>query len=181
MAKKLLLDVNEPEQLQKALDSVRHEMESDPAITDPTIASKNLVEQLVANRIKAMPTSRPQEILNLLEQAEANQLIIDPFLSDPNFLNGLCWYGSLQGYATQVLRYCEQAVDLAPSDHHIIDSRGLARALTGNYSGAIEDFQFFVDNGDRADLIQKRQQWIMDLKAGRDPFTPEVLEELMGE
>jgi hypothetical protein len=30
-------------------------------------------------------------------------------------------------------------------------------------------------------IIPKRQQWIVELKAGRDPFTPEVLEELMGE
>ena len=181
LAKKLLMDVNEPEQLQNALDSLRHEMASDPAVHDPSIASKNLVEALVANRIKALPTSEPKEILDLLRQAENNRMIVDRYLSDPHFLNGLCWYGSLQGYVTQVLRYCEQAVELAPSDHHIIDSRGLARALTGNYSGAIEDFQFYVDHGQEERYIVKRQQWIVELKAGRDPFTPELLEELMNE
>jgi WD40 repeat protein len=180
IAKKLLLDVNEPEQMQKALDGVRREMESDSAINDPAIASKNLVSELVANRIKTMPTREPHQILDLLQQAEANELVLTPFLSDPNFLNGLCWYGSLQGHATQVLEYCEQAVDLAPSDPNIRDSRGLARSLTGDYSGAIEDFQFFADNYADAELTRQRQQWILDLQAGRNPFTPEVLEELMG-
>lgn len=68
-----------------------------------------------------------------------------------------------------------------PSAPYIRDSRGLALALTGNYPGAIEDFQFFVDHGQGEEYIVKRQQWIAQLKAGRDPFTPEVLEELMSE
>jgi regulator of sirC expression with transglutaminase-like and TPR domain len=35
---------------------------------------------------------------------------------------------------------CERAVALAPDDGQIRDSRGLARAMTGNIEGAIEDF-----------------------------------------
>jgi hypothetical protein len=181
MAKNLLSNVKEPEQLQKALDSVSGAMESDSAIYDPSIAAKKLVSEFVANRIQAMPTSSPQEILDLLKQAEANQLVLTPFISDPNFLNGLCWYGALQGYAPRILEYCDQAVDLAPGDQNIRDSRGVARALTGNPAGAIEDFQFFVANDDRVESTRQRQQWITDLKAGRNPFTPELLEELMGE
>ncbi len=185
IANKLLVDFKDLDQIQQALDGVRHEMESDSAIHDPTITSNKLVSELVANRIKAIPSSEPQKILDSLKLAEANQLILAPFLNDPNFLNGLCWHGSLQGFVARVFRYCEQAVDLAPGDASIRDSRGLARALTGNYAGAIEDFQFFVDNEKREvfipNMIQQRQQWIMDLKVGRDPFTPEMLEELMSE
>jgi regulator of sirC expression with transglutaminase-like and TPR domain len=40
---------------------------------------------------------------------------------------------------------CEQAVQLDPNTGHWYDSRGLARALSGDYQGAIEDFQFFVE------------------------------------
>ncbi|HET6597944.1 MAG TPA: adenylate/guanylate cyclase domain-containing protein, partial [Anaerolineales bacterium] len=185
VAKKLLVDFKELDQIQKALDGVRREMESDSAIHDPAIASKYLVSELVANGIKSMPPNEPQEILNLLEQGESSQLILPPFLRDSNFLNGLCWQGTLQGLVTRVLSYCDQAVDLAPGDASIRDSRGLARALNGDYVGAIEDFQFFVDNEKREaftpSMFQRRQQWIAELKAGRDPFTPEVLEELMSE
>lgn len=83
-------------------------------------------------------------------------------------------------FCPQVLEYCEQAVDLAPSIANIRDSRGLTRALTGHVAGAIEDFQFFIDNDDRVDLTRQRQQWMVDLKTERDPFTPELLKELMG-
>jgi Flp pilus assembly protein TadD len=35
---------------------------------------------------------------------------------------------------------CEKAVALAPKNGEFRDSRGIARALTGNKQGAIEDF-----------------------------------------
>jgi hypothetical protein len=119
-----------------------------------------------------------EKTLHLLERAEADNLPLDPILDDSEFLNELCWGGSLNGYAAEILEYCERAVDLAPADPAIRDSRGLARALTGDDAGAIEDFQFFVDHYDDETLIEQRQQWILDLKAGNNPITPEVLEEL---
>jgi len=57
----------------------------------------------------------------------------------------LCRRGSLSGHATEVMYACEQAVKLDPENGAIRDSRGLARALTGNTDGAVEDFQAFID------------------------------------
>ena len=104
---------------------------------------------------------------------------IDPELEISAILwNLLCWNGSLQGYAANVLDACETAVNLAPESGNIRDSRGLARALTGDFEGAIEDFQAFVDwtfnDGEKA----QRQHWIESLHAGENPFTPEELEHL---
>jgi hypothetical protein len=60
----------------------------------------------------------------------------------------------------------------------IRDSRGLALVLTGNITGAIEDFQAFVawttDEKEKA----QRQHWIKALHNGEHPLTPEVLEGL---
>jgi len=50
--------------------------------------------------------------------------------------------------------------------------------LTGNITGAIEDFQAFVDATDNEEQKAQRQQWIAALQKGENPFTPEVLEEL---
>jgi hypothetical protein len=65
------------------------------------------------------------------------------------------------------------------------DSRGLARALTGNTTGAIEDFAAFVDyaRGDTeyADYGERRQGFIDDLAAGVDPFDRPTLESLRTE
>jgi tetratricopeptide (TPR) repeat protein len=59
--------------------------------------------------------------------------------------NGLCWWGSLLGRVTDVIDACERAVELAPDNGGHRDSRSLARALTGDYDGAIKDFKFFIE------------------------------------
>jgi tetratricopeptide (TPR) repeat protein len=61
-----------------------------------------------------------------------------------NDWNALCWYGSLWGYAAEVMDACQQAVSLEPTHGGLHDSRGLARALTGDTEGAMEDFAAFV-------------------------------------
>lgn len=93
--------------------------------------------------------------------------------------NTLCWRGALWGHAADVMFACERAVALAPEHPGIRDSRGLARALTGDVEGAIADFEFFVEQmapGGQARAA--REEWIAALRAGRNPFTPSVLERL---
>ncbi|NEU72071.1 hypothetical protein PI95_005660, partial [Hassallia byssoidea VB512170] len=93
--------------------------------------------------------------------------------------NSFCRQASLQGYVKIVINdACEKAVKLAPNNPYIRDSRGLARALTGNFQGAIEDFQVFIESTDNADQKKQRESWVKDLQAGNNPFTPEVLEKL---
>ena len=92
--------------------------------------------------------------------------------------NWLCWYGSLWGHAAEVMAACEQAVALAPDLENIRDSRGLARALTGDVAGAIDDFEAFVAWTTSDRRRAQRQGWIDALRAGQNPFTPELLERL---
>jgi len=114
----------------------------------------------------------------------------DPELKiSPTDLNSLCWWGSLYGHAGEVLDACEKAVTLYPENWQILDSRGLARALTGHTAEAVEDFQSFLDKslserqndertqGQRA----RRQRWVDALRAGKNPFTPEELKALLYE
>ncbi|NEO71005.1 hypothetical protein [Moorena sp. SIO3H5] len=76
---------------------------------------------------------------------------------------------------------CEKAVAKVPGYLFILDSRGLARALTWDTAGAISDFQAFVDWTDNYKSKAKRQKWIDELRAGKNPFTEEVLKDLRGE
>ncbi|VXD15041.1 WD40 domain-containing protein [Planktothrix paucivesiculata] len=92
--------------------------------------------------------------------------------------DSLCWNGSLNGSAKDVLYACENAVKLSPNNGNIRDGRGLARALTGDFKGAIEDFKYFVEWTNDDEMKAQRQGWIKELKAGKNPFTPEVLEKL---
>jgi hypothetical protein len=107
--------------------------------------------------------------------------------------NTLCRQGSLQGYAAEVLYACDQAVAQQPEDVELHDSRGVARVLTHDYAGAIEDFTFFVEHVEKSpsmypspsmpidERLAQRRAWIAALERGENPFTDEVLRELRGE
>ena len=94
-------------------------------------------------------------------------------LDDGQLANAICWRGSLDGCAARVLPMCERAVALLPSAPELRDSRGLARALTGNVAGA-RDFAAFIasmgEKGQLADRAADREVWIAALRAGRNPF-----------
>jgi hypothetical protein len=76
------------------------------------------------------------------------------------------WHGNLEGQAAKVLNACEQAVKLNSEYGRYRDSRGLARALTGNIEGAIEDFQASVNWLDDWWQKAQRQGWIDKLRKG---------------
>jgi regulator of sirC expression with transglutaminase-like and TPR domain len=89
----------------------------------------------------------------------------------------LCGFGSLNNQAQDVMFACEKAVKLKPNDGIIRGTRGLARALTGNYQGAIEDFQVLVESIEDEENKARVEGWIETLKKGENPFTSEVLKE----
>jgi WD40 repeat protein len=113
----------------------------------------------------------------------------------PDRLNTLCLSGSLQGYADKVLFACDRMVAQVPESLDFHDSRGLARALTHDYAGAIEDFTFFVEHYAPNsyypspsspsmpidERLAQRRAWIAALERGENPLTDEVLRELRGE
>ena len=115
-----------------------------------------------------------QEALAAYTQAQH----LDPTLKiSAKDWNSLCWNGSLAEQAATVMDACQQAVKLDPENGNIRDSHGLARALTGDTKGAIEDFSFYVKKRKKEKKseanelrIKQRTQWIAALKAGKNPF-----------
>ncbi len=125
-----------------------------------------------------------------LDRAEAfaqHALQLAMAAEEPQWSNSACWFGSIDGFADIVLPACEQAIELADEAQVPMyrDSRGLARALVGDYPGAIEDFRAFVEWSQTNDVYEelaiKREAWIADLEAGRNPFDEETLEALRDE
>ncbi|MEH2243681.1 hypothetical protein [Nostoc sp.] len=102
-------------------------------------------------------------------------VFIEPALQS---LTSVSIYYYLQKQAADVLSACEQAVAFAPEDGNIRDSRGLARALTGNYQGAIEDFEAYIAQTDDKDSKAQRQRWVKDLRAGKNPFRDAEIKKL---
>jgi hypothetical protein len=117
-----------------------------------------------------------QAELALSKMREAVTLNVDDILVSTDNWNLICWNGSLNGKAALVLSACDEAVTHAPEDGNVHDSRGLARALTGDSQGAIEDFQAFIAWTDNEEQKAQRQRWITALQNGENPFTAEELE-----
>jgi hypothetical protein len=138
--------------------------------------------------IEAQAYSEAASSSSSAEEAYRHALQATNLVSDnADYWNDVCWFGSLSKHADQVIgsdRACEKAVKLAPDSGYILDSRGLARALTGNYPGAIEDFNSYIrwaqrpeNSSDHSD-IALRERMIEDLHNGT--FDDEVyLQELL--
>ncbi len=141
---------------------------------------------------EAMQLAKKGEIkaaLDAFAEAQAN----NPGLKiSARTWNTLCWNGSLWGFATAVMDACDKAVALLPDNGQFNDGRGMARALTGDFPGAIEDFQHHIQWGKQEmgwrggkflsdKKIRQRQNWIEKLRAKQNPFNKELLKQLRGE
>ncbi|MGZ8201249.1 MAG: tetratricopeptide repeat protein, partial [Methylosarcina sp.] len=65
------------------------------------------------------------------------------------------------------------------------DTRGVARTLTGNTKGAIEDFEAYLeqsyDDPGIEQLKPKRRQWVEALRKDKNPITQAEIKELLKE
>ncbi|WP_008313189.1 pentapeptide repeat-containing protein [Leptolyngbya sp. PCC 6406] len=95
----------------------------------------------------------------------------------------LCRLGSLHNQSAAVLFAGDNAVALSDWARYR-ETRGIARALTDDLAGALEDFQVVVAAIEAKKYYrgekdkQQRQEWLKALQLGQNPFTPEVLEAL---
>ncbi|MDJ0706536.1 MAG: hypothetical protein QNJ46_24970, partial [Leptolyngbyaceae cyanobacterium MO_188.B28] len=153
------------------LDPETNTLDRDPEAVAQTIAAIEKGKRLAKEGEVDKAIAKFQEVQALVPDMELNPVQASSW-------NALCWYGSLQGYASDVMFACEKAVKLDPNNGSIIDSRGLARAITGNTQGAIDDFQTFINWTVNPSKKALRQTWIKALEQGENPFTEEVLERL---
>ena len=70
-----------------------------------------------------------------------------------------------------------------PENGSYRDSRGIARAMTGNLEGVISDLKVYVEwapkNKRPQKRIDRRKKWIEQLKKGENPFSPENRDTLL--
>lgn len=124
----------------------------------------------------------------LLEKKDyglASQFALKSNLQSAQLYNSICQQGSLGGFTDDVMESCDKAVEIAKNSEigNCLDSRGIARVLTNDFAGAIEDFNAFVewaaqDNRRPPETINQRKQWIELLQKNKNPLTEQVLEGL---
>jgi WD40 repeat protein len=149
---------------------------------DPQLEAKRLsATGFLIRGVKLGNEGNFSEALQAYKQA---QTLNPNYIPPPIILNEYCWYGSLLGHAAEVL----WAGDMAVTSTHIAqfnDTRGLARAITGDYKGAIQDFTKYIDSAKKfketRERIAKRETWIEELESGRNPFDEKTLETLLQE
>lgn len=98
------------------------------------------------------------------------------------YLNNLCWHGTLLGYASYFLRVCDQGIESSPASGTILDSRGVARGLTGDTVGAAADFRAALAAKESSFTDAERElrrSWLDVLGQGGNPFTPALLQDLL--
>ncbi|WP_413173240.1 ribosome assembly protein 4 [Anabaena azotica] len=147
---------------------------------DPQVKAQEFANKGKAKRLVTEGESNVQkgEVKKALENYAEAQKIYPPLEITADSWHTLCRYGSLKKQASEVMFACDEAINLSPNYGDYRDSRGLARALTGNYSEAIEDFKAFIKWTSDKNKKAQRQGWVKELKAGKNPFTDEVLKKL---
>jgi transglutaminase-like putative cysteine protease len=95
--------------------------------------------------------------------------------------NSLCWWASLKGQAQRAMHACDAAVAPDTTVLGTRDSRGLGRALSGDLNGARDDFAYVVAHAAEGAFHDMRAAWLSKLRAGQNPFTEDVLNELRKE
>jgi hypothetical protein len=65
--------------------------------------------------------------------------------SDSDLNDSICWDGSLDQFAKEVLPACERAVTLGPDNGWYHDSRGVAQALTGDRPGMFGRISLLIE------------------------------------
>ena len=152
--------------------------DTDVLETDPkSLARKLAAPAALRQGKKLLNEGRIERAISAYQEAQE----LDPNLKiSVRDWHSLCWNGGLSSnYTDKVLDACEEALALEPQNGRIQDSRGLARARAGDFAGAIEDFNAYINLKDRPEKLKNlRRRWIELLEQGENPFTEEVLENL---
>jgi hypothetical protein len=139
------------------------------------------IEQLLDD---AAGKARQGQIADAIAAFAAAQRVNPQYVVGADYWDTLCRSGALWGHVKDVLEACGSAVALARETGTYHDSRGIARALIGDSTGAVEDFTAYVDwakqqNAEEfSDAITRREAWIAGIKAGHKPLDDATLKGL---
>jgi len=92
-------------------------------------------------------------------------------LDEADVCNSVAWQLAQAGRGSAALSAIACAVKYYPNEPDYRDTRGVALALVGRTAEAIDDWEYFVNQSKGpADAVAKRQSWIREARAGRNPF-----------
>ncbi|BAZ54990.1 WD-40 repeat-containing protein [Calothrix sp. NIES-4105] len=171
--------------IEKAIATFKTAFKWNPELTkfDPQqkaqeFKNKAEAERLVIDANRFVEEKKIKEAVAAYNQAQK----LDPKVEiDANAWAYLCRQGSIYESAKEVMFACEKAVKLDPNNVIIRSVRGFARALTGDYFGAITDFEVYIAQTDDKKYKALMQEYVKVLRTGKNPFTQSELKKLREE
>lgn len=174
------LEIAKQGNLKEATENFREAIALEPALQnsgiEPEKEAKRLYVLIFLNNAAQTAVENKNINLAIKYYQQAKELYPEIQISAQT-LNSLCRAGSSQiqyAYAKNIMKYCVDAVSLAPQNGKIRDSRGLAKLLIKQDSkGAIEDFLAFI-NWTKTEQARssynrkKRQDWERKLQDWRE-------------
>jgi WD40 repeat protein len=108
-------------------------------------------------------TAADQSVAVLVDRVRA--------LDEADVCNSVAWQLAQASRGSAALSAIACAVKYDREDPDYRDTRGVALALVGRTAEAIDDWEYFVNQSKAsADAVAKRQSWIREARAGRNPF-----------
>jgi WD40 repeat protein/Flp pilus assembly protein TadD len=153
--------------VERATRRFHQALQLDPTLQiNPDTANALAVSILLRDGVTAAQDDRVIEAVAAFDRAD----VIDSKRIRPDDWNLLCWWGAVADRARLVLRACNRAVT-GKDTSYIRDSRALARVLTNDVAGAIEDYRRYVDDPNTSwRHAAQRRSWLDQLRSGQNPF-----------
>ena len=80
------------------------------------------------------------------------------------------------GFPNIALPAADHALEVLPKNGWAHDTRGKVRAADGDFAGAVEDFEFFLNKNDpEPQVASLRRTWIAKMKSGQPVTAQELL------
>ena len=166
---------------QRLVPSIDLDQETDGIEQDPEALVKSLAPfSNIDWGIEFAKEGRLEEAIKEYDKAKAQNQELE---KEAWFWNVVGRSRCLNGEATKALSDCKKAVKLAAKDAHLLwqsrETRCIARAITGDIKGAIDDLKAVIDSDELDEEDEDlREEWLQSLEEGDNPFTPEALGEL---
>ncbi|NER82868.1 MAG: pentapeptide repeat-containing protein [Leptolyngbya sp. SIO1D8] len=130
---------------------------------------------ILSQGIELVRTGSVEEALTAYKEA---QRIMPHLKISAHSWNQLCWFGTLHGYASNVLFAGNSAVAIAPENWDFRDSQAVARGASGDLEGAHDDLKFILEKNswNASENVKRiRRKWISLIETGVNPFTADEL------
>ncbi len=171
--------------LTAAIEQFQRANELDPSLAlDPQAeANRAYAKSFVRKGHNLARQGNITETVRLYDQAQTISPGLQLTASDWDVL---CWFGNLWAYPDVARPACDKAIELDPERGYHYESRSIARILSGDYQGAIEDMEVYIDwldqmitgywDEEAIEEQERYQGWIDQLQLGQNPLDEETLE-----